>query len=172
MIVSLSECVFRQVSIKTFGPEVIHCYFLLNVFCTLFCRISNHNHFTMHEQLPDDIHLAWQLNRLNKTQTIAAIGLLQQRLDLMEGNDYYLSIPLTALPIPPGIQTHMQSHEIYTVRDLLLQQPDKLRIIRGVGEKNLKRLQKMIAVLEEKKDQLKNMTAEELYAIIDHDEGL
>lgn len=141
-------------------------FFLQKVF-KLVKHISNHHLFAMHEELLTDTHLIWQLNRLNKDQTIAAIELLQQRLSLMESDDYYLSLSLTALPIPAGIQHHMQSYKITTVRDLLLRQPEELSVIRGVGKKNLERLQKLVIALKEKKDQLKDLTAEELYTAVD-----
>lgn len=111
-------------------------------------------------------YLSRTLNSLSQSEVLAAIELLQHRLHLMQSHDYYLHITIVELPIPPGIQAHMLQRNILTVRDLLLLDAEQLSAIRGVGQKNLQLLIKLLATIEQRKEIIKGLSGDELWAAL------
>lgn len=117
----------------------------------------------MYDQpLTKDHYLLHRLNTFSKTEVLTAIEILQRRLSFLESDEYYLHIPVTELPIPDRIKTVMHERQIYSVKELLLIDPDQLANLRGVGVKHHAFLKKLLANIEQQKDRLKGLTGEEL----------
>jgi hypothetical protein len=103
---------------------------------------------------------------LNENEVIQMMNLLQHRLSIMQSPEYYLHIPVTDLPLPPGVISALLERQIPTVRELQLCDWEQVKIFPRVGEKRVLQLQTLLKNMEERKELIKGLTGEKLRAAV------
>lgn len=106
-------------------------------------------------------YLKRELLSLNQSEVLAAIELLQQRLAIMQSEEYYLHIPVTELPLPPSVIKALLEHQIPTVRELTLCDWEQVKAFHHVGDKRVQQLKNLLEKMEQMKDNLRGLAGNE-----------
>jgi len=102
------------------------------------------------------------LRSLDKKDCQKAIGILNNRLEVFNQEDYYLYIKIYDLPLTLRASNALREKGLLIVRDVILYGFDNLWKIRNIGAQTEKEIRSLFKKIMERKDTLSSLSAKEL----------